>query len=215
MRHHFHRCGHLRVLSIGASDLSKGRHGAGPILEELCDAHGLAPCVGVVECDVLTARQKRELLALRASRALGDDEAAGLFERPGDSRARELAELRDGLLEERAEIVEENRRLAGELASAVEAYDVVGPVEEAELMRRGISVRVDESARAFRLARLDAIDRAIEALRAGGYGGCARCGGPIATERLREAPDTRVCAKCARDALPETAPPGGGPSSRP
>lgn len=216
MRHHFHRCRHLRVLALGAPDLGRRRHGAGPALEELCDAKALAPCVGIVDCDVLTPRQKRELVALRASRALGDEEAARLFAGTPDARARELEELRAALAEERGQIVEENRRLAVEWTGATDAGGVVGRDEEAELARGGISLRLDERVQSFRLARLDAIDRALEALRLGPYGDCARCGAAIEVARLRAAPDTLVCGKCARDAVSEVervgrdaTPPGG------
>ena len=205
MRHHFHGCRHLRLLSLDARDISRSRHGAQSILEELCDAKGLAPCVGVLDCDVLAPRQKRDVLALRAGRALalGDEEASLLFEGVSDVRARELAELWESLAEERAEIVDENRRLTAEWTGALDIRDVAGRGEEAELAASGVSPHLDEHMRSFRLARLDAIDRALEAMRVGRYGDCARCGGPIDVARLRDAPDTLACAKCAREAVSE------------
>ena len=72
MRHHFYRCGHLRVLSLDASDLSGARKGGGPILEELCEARRLSPCVGLVDCDVLALARRRRLLAQRATREYGE-----------------------------------------------------------------------------------------------------------------------------------------------
>ncbi len=203
MRHHFHSCRHLRLLSLDARDISRSRHGAGSILEELCDAKGLAPCVGVLDCDVLAPRQKRDLLALRASRAPGDEEAALLFEGISDVRARELAGLRESLAEERDEIVDENRRLAAEWTGALDAHGVAGRSEEGELKASGVSLHLDEDLRSFRLSRLDAIDRALEAMRAGRYGDCARCAGPIDVARLGAAPDTLACSKCAREAVSE------------
>ena len=68
MRHHFHRCGHLRVIDLDARDLSRARKGGKQILDELCEAKHFAPCVGLAECDVLSAGQKRELLVTRATR---------------------------------------------------------------------------------------------------------------------------------------------------
>jgi len=201
MRHHFHSCRHLRVLSLDASDLSQARKGGGPALEELCEAKGLAPCVGVLECDVLAPRQKRELLVLRASRAPGDEDAAQLFRGKADERVRELSALREELAEERAGIVDENRRLAAEWTAALDARGLAGPGEEAEIGKSEISLHLGEGLQSFRLARLDAIDRALEALRLGRYGDCARCAAPIELARLRAAPDTLVCAKCARDAV--------------
>jgi RNA polymerase-binding transcription factor DksA len=191
------------VLSLEASDLSKARHGGGPILEELCDAKQLAPCVGIFDCDVLPLRQKRELLAVRANRALGVEEAA-LFQGTADARARELAELRRDLVEERGEIVDENQRLTAEWTGGLDATGLAGPGEERELSRSGLSLHMDERVQSLRLARLDAIDRALEALRLGRYGDCARCGGSIDAARLRDAPDTRVCGKCAGEAVSES-----------
>ena len=57
--------------------------------------------------------------------------------------------------------------------------------------------------RELRVARLDVLDRAIEALRRGRFGNCARCGAPIEIARLTRAPDTAVCAACASYAMPE------------
>ena len=68
MRHHFHRCGHLRVVTIDASDLSQARRGGSFVVEELCEARKLAPCVGLAECDILAPAQKRDLLGARATR---------------------------------------------------------------------------------------------------------------------------------------------------
>jgi DnaK suppressor protein len=41
------------------------------------------------------------------------------------------------------------------------------------------------------------LDRALEQLRAGTYGTCERCGGPIAPERLTARPAARTCITCA------------------
>ena len=68
MRHHFHRCMNLRVVSVRASELHGARHGGGVVLEELCEAKSLTRCVGLADCDILTAGQKQELLVERATR---------------------------------------------------------------------------------------------------------------------------------------------------
>jgi DnaK suppressor protein len=47
---------------------------------------------------------------------------------------------------------------------------------------------------------LVALDRAAERVRAGTYGTCERCGGPIAEERLAALPATRICIACANKA---------------
>jgi len=57
---------------------------------------------------------------------------------------------------------------------------------------------------ALHAARLDAIDRALGAMGERAYGVCARCGTLIDLDRLRDAPDTRVCGKCARAASAES-----------
>ena len=41
------------------------------------------------------------------------------------------------------------------------------------------------------------LDEALEALQAGSYGSCARCGEPIPYERLLARPGTRTCVACA------------------
>jgi DnaK suppressor protein len=46
-------------------------------------------------------------------------------------------------------------------------------------------------------AELRALDAAGERLAAGTYGTCARCGGPIAAERLDALPATTTCIRCA------------------
>jgi DnaK suppressor protein len=45
--------------------------------------------------------------------------------------------------------------------------------------------------------RLEDLDRALAQLRAGTYGVCERCGGPIAPERLAARPAARTCITCA------------------
>ena len=84
MRHHFHRCGYLRVLELDVREISGARKGGRQILEELCEAKRLAPCVGLAECDVLSAGQKRELLARARHLAA-----------PGGGRRSPLADARD------------------------------------------------------------------------------------------------------------------------
>jgi RNA polymerase-binding transcription factor DksA len=203
MRRHFHRCGYLRILTLDAADRSHARRGGSQILEELCEAKKLARCVGLAECDVLSPAQKRDLLAARAVR-LREEEGgpSPLADRP-DPRAAELRELRQDLLDERAQIVEENRRLSAESAGAVLRNPrPAGQAEEWELRKAGVSVFLDEDLRELRAARLDAIDRALDAMAHGAFGECARCRRPIGTERLRDAPDTVVCAACAAEALP-------------
>jgi RNA polymerase-binding transcription factor DksA len=205
MRHHFHRCAHLRVLAVDARDLSQARKGGSRILDELCDAKHLAPCLGLAECDVLSAAQKRELLSVRATHLREEEGGASPLADREDPRAAELAELRRTLLDERNAIAQENRRRAAESGGALQRNPrPLSHAEERELGRAGLSVVLDDELRGVRAARLDALDRALDALARGRYGKCVRCGGAIDIARLSEAPDTAVCVACARVAFPES-----------
>ena len=119
MRHHFHRCRHLRVLELSASDLSGAHKGGSQVLEELCDARRLAPCVGLAECDVLSPSQKRELLATRATELRRQEGGRSPLADRDDPRAADLEELRRDLLEERNAIADANRLHAAEAAGAL------------------------------------------------------------------------------------------------
>jgi RNA polymerase-binding transcription factor DksA len=201
MRQHFHRCGYLRVIALDASDMSKDRSGGGPILDELCEARRLTRCVGLGECDVLSDAQKRDLLVTRVTRMREEEGGQTSLGDAPQPRAAELQELWEDLWEERSRIVEENRRRTAEAAAALDAKEPASPSDVAEgFPAAGISLRIDESLRELRAARLDAIDRALEALATGDSAPCARCARPIEVERLRVAPDTRVCTACAREA---------------
>ena len=204
MRHHFHRCGYLRVVEIDAKDLSGERKGGARILEELCEARRLAPCLGLAECDVLSPAQKRDLLVTRATRLREEEGGASSLADVPDPRSAELRALREALLEEQQEIVQENRRQRAEAGAALQRNPrVIARSEEPDLDRAGASVFYDEESLALRGARLDAIERALEAMGREGFGRCLRCGGPIEVQRLRHAPDTLVCTACARTALPD------------
>jgi RNA polymerase-binding transcription factor DksA len=206
IRRHFHRCGYLRVIELDASDLSRARKGSSQAIEELCEAKRLAPCVGLAECDILSPGQKRELLVARAAQLREEEGGSSVLAdgRAGDPRAAELAELRDTLIAEHDAIAHENRRRAAEAGGALQRNPrPLGRADEGDLRGAGISIVLDDELRALRAARLDALDRAIDAIERGGYGGCVRCGAPIEVARLRETPDTPVCTRCGREALGE------------
>jgi RNA polymerase-binding transcription factor DksA len=209
VRHHFHRCGHLRILAIDASELSGVRKGGAQIVEELCEARRLARCVGLAECEVLQPAQKRDLLAARATRLREEEAGPSALADAPDPRARELAALRAELLEEHGRIIAENRDRKVEAAAAVQRNPrPVPPGQYHDLAVGGLTVFLDDELRELRTARLDAIDRALDALRRGRYGDCARCKEPIDVERLREAPDTVVCEACERAVWPDPNRPG-------
>ncbi len=197
MRHHFHRCMNLRVVSVSASDLRGPGRGGGVILEELCEARKLTPCVGLIECEVLTSGQKQELLVERATRLREEEgrpvELAGLPK----ERRREIEGLREQWVRERDEIVEANRRLEAEIGGAQDRELLGAPGQDRDLREAGLSFELEPAYAELRIRRLDDVDRAIEAMEDRVYGTCALCGGEIAMERLRLAPETRVCSPCA------------------
>ncbi len=208
MRHQFHRCGYLRVIDVDVSELSHARKGGKQILEELCAAKRLARCVGLAECDVLSAGQKRDLLAVRATRLREEEgRASSLADaNANDPRTAEFEALRGTLLEERNAIAQENRRRAAEAGGALQRNPrPLSQAEEGELARAGLSVVLDDELRELRAARLDALDRALDALAHGRYGECVRCRRAIEIERLQQAPDTVLCTSCAGSVSPETA----------
>lgn len=146
---------------------------------------------------MLDAKQKRELLVARATHLRGAEGGVSELADATAPRAAMLEELREGLLEERNAIADENRLRAAEAAGALQRNPrPITPDEEHELAAAGVYVVLDEELRSFRSARLDAIDRALDALAAGPYGDCLRCGRGIEIERLRDAPDTLVCTAC-------------------
>jgi RNA polymerase-binding transcription factor DksA len=190
------------VIELDARDLSHARRGGSLILEELCDAKRFAPCVGLAECDILPPGQKRELLAARATQLREEEGGASPLAdaRAGDPRAAELAELRERFLAERNAIAQENRRRAAEAGGALQRNPrPLGRTAEGDLPGAGVSVVLDDELRALRAARLDALDRALDGMRRGRYGGCARCGAPIEIALLSEFPDAALCGPCARD----------------
>ena len=204
MRHQFHRCANLRVIAVRASDLSHARKGGRGVVAELCNAKQLAPCLGLVECDVLSAKEKRELLAVRATHLRAEEGGESLLAdaSAGDPRRAELEDLGRTLLDERNAIAEENRRLAAEAGGALQR-NPRSRAQDRELAAAGLSVVLDDELRELRAARLDTLDRALDALAVGRLGECVRCGGPIEVERLRETPDTAVCTQCAAAVAPE------------
>jgi RNA polymerase-binding transcription factor DksA len=186
------------MVSVDASDLSGARKGGSQILEELCEARGLARCVGLAECDVLSAAQKRDLLMARATRLRDEEGGSSALADAPDPRAAELRALQRDLLDERERIVGENRRRVLEAAAALQRNPrPLGAAQEPELAAVGISVFDDESLRELRTTRLDAIDRGLDGLARGPYGDCVTCRRPIEAARLRIAPDTAVCSACA------------------
>ena len=199
MRHHFHRCPNLRVLTADASELNGARRHGSVALDELCDAKHLQPCLGLTECDVLAPSQKRTLLVTRATQLR--QEEGGATELAGGPRGAESfrAERRRELLAERERIVNGNRRIEAEVAALLD----VGRDGNADPADRGdaqAQLRFDDALETLSVRHLDAIDRALDAMDRGVFGICSACGESIERERLRALPDAARCIACARAA---------------
>lgn len=112
----------------------------------------------------------------------------------------ELRRLRTLLDRHRAEIAEQLARLNTAMAGVRDArvdmdaddeHDPEGPTLVFEWSR--IAGLQAES-----MKDLDAIDRALQRMEAGGYGLCQNCGRPISTARLEARPAAELCIECAR-----------------
>jgi DnaK suppressor protein len=97
---------------------------------------------------------------------------------------------------ERHKLIDEQKRIAGELERLREALKVEVDVDSEEgdpdLIEREKNVALVSSLE-VKLTRVQAALRAIEK---GKYGICERCGKEIPTERLDVRPDTTLCVQC-------------------
>ncbi len=100
------------------------------------------------------------------------------------------------IIRERHKLLDEQKRIAGELERLREALKVevdVDPEEgDADLLEREKNVAL-VSQLEVKLARVQAALRSIEK---GKYGICERCGNEIPTERLDVRPDATLCVTC-------------------
>src|ERR671915_1034883 len=111
----------------------------------------------------------------------------------------ELAELKKGLLEERAELERQYQEieqssfgtgqteLSGDIASFDEEYADAGT----DTFERERDLSLTNNIRDL----LDKIDRAVDRIEAGNYGLCERCGRPIEKARLKALPYATLCVK--------------------
>ena len=99
-------------------------------------------------------------------------------------------------LRERQKLLDEQKRIAGELERLREALKVEVDVDAEEgdpdLIEREKNVALVSNLE-VKLARVHAALRSIEK---GKYGVCERCGKEIPTERLDVRPDTTLCVTC-------------------
>lgn len=123
------------------------------------------------------------------------DEAHGA---PGLS-GEELTELEALLRERRRRDVAEAERMAESLgvllssrseSTADDEHDPEGPTLSSEWSRL-------QALRSDAAHDIAAVDAALDRLRRGSYGVCARCGRPIGVDRLRARPTAELCIRCA------------------
>ena len=108
---------------------------------------------------------------------------------PEQRLADELAELRASvtrLERDHADVV-----AASEGSNADDEHDPEGATIGFE--RAQLSAVLDATRR-----RAADVEAALEAVRAGRWGRCERCAGPIGAERLEARPSARTCVACAR-----------------
>jgi RNA polymerase-binding transcription factor DksA len=169
------------------------------ILDELCAAKHLSACVGLVECDVLSLRQKRTLLVARAT-SLREKGAATALGGVSHDRTVALAGLHEALLSERERIVAENRRLEAEMASLEGVLGREEITDDIERASAESGIDWADARERLTVRRLDSIDRALDAIALGDYGICRACGAAIEIDRLRLVPDAGTCSACAHSA---------------
>jgi len=97
-----------------------------------------------------------------------------------------------------AQLKARRAELVGELSDIEHTLDETPPKdwEDRSVERQGDEVL--ESMGHLDLAELRRIEAALARLADGSYGDCAKCGNPIAEERLKAVPEAPLCADCAR-----------------
>jgi DnaK suppressor protein len=113
-----------------------------------------------------------------------------------------MADPRGLLAAERAEALAQVAALEREFAGIAEAAGSAGTDDEHDPEGATLAFERQHTAALLQAARerVAAIDAALDRLRAGTYGMCARCGHPIGADRLAARPAALTCIRCA--ALP-------------
>jgi RNA polymerase-binding protein DksA len=103
------------------------------------------------------------------------------------------------LAEERLRVLAQVDDLTAEFNEVVRSVETESPDDEHDpdgsttgFERQRVAALLDHVRR-----RLAELDDAIERIEVGTYGACARCGRPIAPERLEALPTTTTCVDCA------------------
>jgi len=110
-----------------------------------------------------------------------------------------MAGARELLVAERERTLRRVVALEREFASIAEAADSAGADDEHDPEGATLAFERQHAAALLEQAReqLAAIDAALDAVQAGRYGTCARCGQPIGEARLAARPAALTCARCA------------------
>ncbi|MBC6457377.1 TraR/DksA family transcriptional regulator [Actinomadura sp. HBU206391] len=114
-------------------------------------------------------------------------------------RSPDSSSLEERLAAERVSALRRIAALTGDWDGIVESSTGVGVDDEHD--PEGATLAFERSQIEAQLTRaherIADLDQALEKLRAGTYGNCERCGGPIAPERLAARPTARTCIACA------------------
>jgi DnaK suppressor protein len=110
-----------------------------------------------------------------------------------------MADPRELLLAERTEALAQVAALAQEFAGIADAARSAGTDDEHDPEGATLAFERQHTAALLRAARerVAAIDAALDRLRDGRYGVCARCGHPIGADRLAARPAALTCIRCA------------------
>jgi DnaK suppressor protein len=106
---------------------------------------------------------------------------------------------REVLLAERERTLQRMAALEREFADLAAAATGAGADDEHDPEGATLAFERQHAAALLEQAReqLAAIDAALEAVQAGRYGICARCGQPIGEDRLAARPAALTCVRCA------------------
>jgi len=110
-----------------------------------------------------------------------------------------MAGARELLLADRERTLRRMAALEREFAGIAEAAGSAGADDEHDPEGATLAFERQHAAALLEQAReqLAAIDDALDALEAGRYGTCDRCGQPIGADRLAARPAALTCIRCA------------------
>jgi DnaK suppressor protein len=110
-----------------------------------------------------------------------------------------MTTARELLAAERAEALAQVAALEREFAGIAEAASSAGTDDEHDPEGATLAFERQHAAALLQAARerIAAIDAALDRLRDGHYGVCARCGHPIGADRLAARPAALTCIRCA------------------